>query len=359
MNKNQFDLRNCNSPEDLIECLSSFKVNNKRYDHLKCVIYIRKSRVISVKEHYSDRAQEENCRAYAEQMGFEVIAVFIDLDLSGKNSKRYSFQQMLDLVETGVVDIVLVNYLDRTFRNGFSFGTFMSFLEKYHTKLISVSENLDSCTFSGRLMMAVMATTAELPVWAASERSREAKEIRFNLGLHNGGYRLGYCNGRCSACTDPNGKGYCPLYGTPDRLESKGGRLQAPHPIEQHVVRLIVSSYQNGMSDQEIADYINNHHFELPDGTSTQFHTKGVPNSCRPGRFTRDSVRDIVRNPFYIGYVAHYPTPALSMSDNLRHLERIHVSVKNRRTPLSLVRGQHEPLYPMEIWKQNQQCRSS
>jgi hypothetical protein len=70
-------------------------------------------------------------------------------------------------------------------------------------------------------------------------------------------------------------------------------------------------------------------------------------------------VREIVRNPFYVGYVAHYPTPALSMSDNLRHPERIHVSVKNRRAPLNLVKGQHQPLYPMEIWKQNQQCRSS
>ena len=359
MNNNQFDLRNCNSPEDLIKCLGSIKANNQRKDHLKCVIYIRKSRIISGKEHYSDRAQEENCRAYAEQKGLELLSVFIDLDLSGKNSKRCAFQQMLDLIETGVVDIVLVNHLDRTYRNGFSFAMFMSFLDEYFTELISVSENLDSRTFSGRLTMMLLAATAEMPIWAASERSREAKGIRFRLGLHNGGYRLGYCNGRCSNCTDPNGKDYCPLYGGHDRLESKWGRLQVAHPIEQHAVRLVISCYQNGMSDQEIADYINNHRFELPDGTSTQFRTKGVPNSCRPGRFTRDSVRDIVRNPFYIGYVAHYPTPALSMSDNLRHPERIHVSVKNRRTPLSLVRGQHEPLYPMEIWKQNQQCRSS
>ena len=96
MNNNQFDLRNCNSPEDLIKCLGSIKTNNQRKDHLKCVIYIRKSRIISGKEHYSDRAQEENCRAYAEQKGLELLSVFIDLDLSGKNSKRCAFQQMLD-----------------------------------------------------------------------------------------------------------------------------------------------------------------------------------------------------------------------------------------------------------------------
>jgi hypothetical protein len=149
------------------------------------------------------------------------------------------------------------------------------------------------------------------------------------------------------------------LFGAPNRIEGKGGRLQVPHPIEQHAVRLIVSSYQNGMSDKEIADYINNHRFELPDGTITHFRTKGVPNSCQPGRFTRDSVREIVRNPFYVGLVAHYPTPSLSMADDLHHPERIHVNVKDRRTPLSLVRGQHQPLYQMEIWKQNQLRRSS
>jgi hypothetical protein len=132
-----------------------------------------------------------------------------------------------------------------------------------------------------------------------------------------------------------------------------------PHPIEQNVVRLIASCYQNSMSDQEITDYINNHHFELPDGSSTQFRTKGVPNSCQAGRFTRDSVKEIVRNPFYVGLVAHYPTPSLNMADDLHHPERIHVNVKDRHTPLSLVRGQHQPLYQMEIWKQNQLHRSS
>jgi hypothetical protein len=196
-------------------------------------------------------------------------------------------------------------------------------------------------------------------VWAASERSREAKEIRFRRGLHNGGYRLGYCDGCCSSCTDPNGKGYCPSYGSPNRPESQDGTIQVPHPIEKYAVLSIVSNYQTGMSDKEIADHINNHSFGLPDGSEVRFRTKGVPGSFEPGGFTRDSVREIVRNPFYIGYVAHYPTPSLSLADDLHHPTRIHSTVKDRRTPLNIVRGQHEPLYSIEIWKQNQQLRTA
>jgi len=354
----QFDIKKFTRPEDLFIFFGSARRDEGQSGCCpKCVIYIRKSRVIPGKEHYSDVAQEEHCRAQAEQQGWDVAGVFIDLDRSGKNSKRSEFQRMLDLIKTGAVDTVLVHHLDRVYRNGFSFAMFMAFIQEYNVELVSLSENLDSRTFPGRLMMMVLGATAEWPVWAASERSREAKEIRFRRGLHNGGYRLGYCDGCCSTCNDPNGKGYCPLFGCSDRPECQDGTIQVPHPIEKYAVLLIVSNYQTGMSDKEIADHINNHSFGLPNGSEVRFRTKGVPGSFEPGLFTRDSVREIVRNPFYPGYVAHYPTPSLNMADDLHHPARIHNKVRDRRTPLNLVRGQHEPLYPFEVWKQNQQLR--
>ena len=104
---------------------------------------------------------------------------------------------------------------------------------------------------------------AELYVRITSERVREMKEARFERGLPNGSLRLGYCKGLCSHCTNPNGPGYCPLVGEPDR---GNGRVWVPHPIEQHAARLIAYLYHDGWSYQAIADYLNSHAFRLPDG---------------------------------------------------------------------------------------------
>lgn len=126
-------------------------------------------------------------------------------------------------------------------------------------------ENIDTRSFGGRFTLFVLAVTAELPIYIASDRGRLAAAKRKELGYHHGGYRLGYCNGLCSICTDPNGKGYCPLYGGPDRPESERGRIQVPHPIEMHAVRLIAHLYNQGHSATEIANYLNDNEFTIED----------------------------------------------------------------------------------------------
>jgi hypothetical protein len=62
----------------------------------------------------------------------------------------------------------------------------------------------------GMLVIQVMGSVAEMYVRYGSELTRAAKFERVSRGLPNGGYRFGYCNGRCPRCTDPNGPGYCP-----------------------------------------------------------------------------------------------------------------------------------------------------
>jgi DNA invertase Pin-like site-specific DNA recombinase len=358
MNTSTNDFWSLQDPREVLGFLSQL-VGDQKSDpkRKRAVLYIRKSRILKDAVHYSPEIQEQACRARAGKEGWEILDVVYDLDKSGRNSKREGIQKVIRMVKSGQVDYVVAHYLDRSFRNSTSFFQFLDLLQKNGADFVSTAEPLDTRTFQGRLMAMVMAMLAEMPVTMASERGRAAKAARFQRGLHNGGYRLGYCNGLCSSCTDPNGKGYCPLYGGPDRPKSQRGRIQVPHPIEQHLVRLIVYYYHQGKSDREIAAEINTHTYELPDGRRVQFRTKGVPNSYPPGKLSRDTVREIVRNPFHVGYVAHYPTAPLSMADDLEHPQLVHTLVRDRRMPLELVRGQHEPLYPLEVWQANQQLR--
>ncbi len=210
-------------------------------------------------------------------------------------------------------------------------------------------------------MLYVLGALAEMYIWQASARTREAKLERVMKGLSNASYRFGYCNGLCSTCTDPNGKDYCPLFGRSDRPESQRGRISVPHPIESHAVRLIAKLYNQGESDLDIASRLNGNRFCLPDGTRVQFRTKGRPGNIPPGPFSRDNIRDIVRSPFYVGLVAHYPTRPLDMEDdpeNPRHKPAA-LPLANKRTPQKLVEGVHTPLYPKGLWEANLQLRKA
>ncbi len=325
---------NLEKPADVVKYLQSL-AKTSTPSQKNAVIYIRKSRMLIDNgdtheeearnprgdKTYSIQFQEQVCKDLAAKQGWNVAGVFIDKNRSGKNSKREEFQNMKRIIESGKVDYVLVYSSDRSFRNGMSMVQFISRLQQMNVDFVSATEPLlDGRTLFGRFMLVCMAALSEMPVWNASERAREAKAIRLKSGLPNGGYRYGYCNGLCKTCNDPNGKGYCPLYREEDRTESKRGTIQVPHPIEQYAVRLIAHLYSQELSDLEIAMYLNSNEFELPDGSQVHFRTKGLLNRYDPGEFTRDSVREIVRNPFYVGYVTHYYTAPLNMRDDLVHL---------------------------------------
>lgn len=320
------------------------------------VIYVRKSRIEKDTLHRSPKIQEKECRELAEREGMNVIDVVVDLDETGKNSDRDGLQKVLRMVKKGVVDYVLIQYLDRNYRNGFGSLHWINTLQTYNVQLLSVHEEIDTRTLQGRFLFMVNVFMAENTVHKTSEKGRQAAKDRREEGLHRGGYRLGYCNGLCSDCTDPNGKDYCPLYGGAVRPESKIGRIQVPHPVEKHAVRLIVYSYQQGMSGSEIASYLNYNTFQLPEFGERvfQFRTKGVKGWKAPGRFSAEGVMDIIKNIFYTGYVAHYHTPDLSMRDDLENPKSVRQTRKRRHIPEEIDDGQHEALYPHSVWVQNQ-----
>ena len=330
----------------------------------RCIIYVRKSRIELGATHYSPKDQEQQCREYAKRQGWQAISVIVDLDETARHAKRDGFQELLGLIKDGQADIVLVPYIDRSYRNGFSFPKFLEFLDKHNARLVSVTEQFDTGTFHGRLIALVLGAMAEWPIWSASIRSRLAKHSRARDGVTNANYRFGYCNGLCSHCTDPNGPGYCPLVGGPDRAQYSGKRLiMVPHPIEHYAVILVVHHYHIYWSYRDIANYLNTHTFKLPDGRTVCFRTKGVPshgdNRYMPGKFSRDSIRDIVNSLFYVGYVTYAESAPLNMRDDLEHPERIPSKKHHPRHPDKVYKGVHEPLYPFELWMENQQIRSS
>jgi hypothetical protein len=184
--------------------------------------------------------------------------------------------------------------------------------------------------------------------------------------LHNGLIPYEYCNGLCSTCSDLNGPGYCPLVGDPDRPESQRGRIPIPYPIDKYAVQLIHALYTEGLSDKDIAHYLNVTSFYLPDGQVVKFRTKGICNQYPDRPFIRDSIRGIVSNPFYAGLVARHPSKPLDMDDESRPgiSERTSSSLSSqsnpegsKRTITEMYPGRHQAIISLGLWQSNQQRR--
>ena len=326
----------------------------------RAAIYTRVSRLDRRHHGYSMEIQPDRAEEHARSKGWEVFAIYEDPAKTGRNSRRPALQRMLVDIRAGRVSIVVVHRLDRLYRNLESLLKFIRILKRYKVRLVSVTEQIDTDNWWGRLVLYVLGALAEMYIWQSSARTREAKLERVMNGLPNGSYRFGYCNGLCSSCTDPNGKGYCPLFGHRDRVESQRGRIPVQHPIESHAVRVAAYLYHDGKSDLEVASAFNRHKFRLPDGSIAKFRTKGLPGKSQPGEFSRDNIREIVRSPFYVGLIAHYPTRPLDMEDDPENPKNKNVQpLKDRRIPQLLQPGLHEPIYPYEIWEANMQLRSA
>jgi DNA invertase Pin-like site-specific DNA recombinase len=281
-------------------------------------VYSRLSRVMQNVPSYSLEFQPDRAAQYAREKGAKVILTYQDGDLSGKNSRRPDLQRLIRDVKSGKVRVVVVHRLDRLYRNLESLLRIVRLFRKYQVRLMSVEEQIDTDSWWGRIVLAVLGALAEAYVWQASEHARIAKLYRLYHGLANGRIPLGYCTGKCQTCTDTNGSGYCFLFGG-ENLIRADSKIPVPHPIDRHVIPLIAELYARQWSFREIAAYLNTHDFDLPDGRQVKFRTKGTyrlndPSDTR--EFSGDSIRVIVGNVFYTGQIAEYAHKAFDVDDD-------------------------------------------
>jgi DNA invertase Pin-like site-specific DNA recombinase len=328
-------------------------------------VYSRVSNIDPRARTYSMEFQPDRSEEYARSKNWRIVGLYEDPDRTGRNSRRPGLHALIRDIKAGRVTVVVVHRLDRLYRNLESLLRFLRFLRKHRVRLVSVTEQIDTESWWGRLVLYVLGALAEMYVWQTSIRVREVKAEMSRRGLHNGPPPYGYCNGLCSTCTDLNGPSYCPLAGQIDRSESRRGRVPVPHPIDQHVVRLIHALYAQGFSDMDIAEYLNSHHFTLIDRSKVKFRTKGRRNRSPERTFTRDSIRDIVANPFYAGLVFRRTIKPLDMDDE--QLPGVHTGKSSKpryfnpngskRTVIELNPGQHQALISVGYWQSNQQLR--
>lgn len=125
----------------------------------RIAIYTRRS--IYSEESESINMQIQACKDYfkRDKCTFEV---FIDEGFSGSNIDRPDFLRMSNKISNNEFDIVVVYKIDRISRNMVDFINLVSDFEKHNVTLVSVTEGADPTTPSGKFVMNILASVAEM-----------------------------------------------------------------------------------------------------------------------------------------------------------------------------------------------------
>ena len=310
---------------------------------IRAVGYQRVSSREQLEGHSLD-AQAHNIQEYIRSQGWEMVRMYTDAGISAKkDSHRPELERLLEDASHGQFDVVVVDKIDRFYRHLGGLLITLDQLNEIGVGFASVQEKLDFTTHWGKLTLTVLGMLAEIYLDMLRQETTKGKRQRARDGLWNGGIPFGYCKGLCSRCTDPNGKGYCPDFGTTDKTD---GRILIAHPIESVGVKLAYDWYQAGdNSDARIARLLNIHHHVLPDGKLIQLRHKGTLGKTSPGVFTKDTVRVMLTNVFYTGKVPYYGVDELGKR-------------KKRQAGLAaLYPGKHPALVDEAVFEKAQELR--
>lgn len=157
----------------------------------KAIGYIRVSTQEQATSGYSLDAQKAKLEAYAALYDIELTDIVVDAGVSAKSLKREGLQRVLQTLDNGGADAVLIFKLDRLTR---SVKDWNVLIEKYFTNkaLLSVSDQIDTRTAAGRLCLNVLMSVAQWERETIGERTSTALQYKKSQGQHIGSVPYGY-----------------------------------------------------------------------------------------------------------------------------------------------------------------------
>lgn len=135
------------------------------------------------------RRQEQDCRELAARLGWDVVAVFTDNDVSAsKGRRRPGFEALREALEAGTVEAVLAYHPDRLTRRLAELEGLVELIERTGAQVHTVNAGKwDLSTAAGRMTARVIGAAAQYEAETKGERqSRKALELA-QAGRPNGG----------------------------------------------------------------------------------------------------------------------------------------------------------------------------
>jgi DNA invertase Pin-like site-specific DNA recombinase len=200
-------------------------------------------------------------RAYIDQQGWELVALFREEGISGKKTKRPELDQLLAALDE--IDVIVIPKLDRLGRSNRHLLELYERFENADVRLVSLAENIDTSTTTGKLLRGILSSMAEFEAGNIGERVASVTEARARSGKTPGGRFTIY--------------GY-----------RRVNKTLVPNEPEAAIVREMFQQAAAGRSAKEIAQSLNGRGIKPTDATKAWW----------PSTISRT-----LRHPAYIGKV--------------------------------------------------------
>jgi len=132
--------------------------------------------------------QVADCEKLAAAKGWEITERYVDADLSAYSRKRRpEYERMLEEIESGLVEGIVVYHADRLHRHPRELEDFIDLCQRFGTKLATVTGDIDLSTHDGQLIARIHGAVAKKESDDKSRRIRRKHEELAAAGRLSGG----------------------------------------------------------------------------------------------------------------------------------------------------------------------------
>ena len=193
-------------------------------------IYIRVSTFDQAREGFSLREQEERLKEFCKFKRCNIYKVYQDAGISAKNDKRPAYQEMIEDVKKGNINVIVALKLDRLTRSVYDIEKLMKFVNDYECDIDCMADESNTTTSNGRMVMRIMTSVSQNEIEKCSERTK------FGMA---GAIKNGHIPNR-------TGLGF-----------KRENKKLVPDPLTKDIIVRIFDLYLEGKSHQAIANIYN------------------------------------------------------------------------------------------------------
>ena len=162
---------------------------------IRCAIYTRKSTEEGLDQEFNTLdAQRESGEAYIKsqvQEGWVCLPYhYSDGGYTGGNMDRPALKRLMADIEAELIDCVVVYKVDRLSRSLLDFARILETFERHRVAFVSVTQQFNTGTSMGRLMLNVLLSFAQFEREMISERTRDKIAATRRKGKWSGGTPL-------------------------------------------------------------------------------------------------------------------------------------------------------------------------
>jgi site-specific DNA recombinase len=249
---------------------------------IRCAIYTRKSTEEGLDQAFNSlHAQRESCEAYVRSQAGEgwraLPAQYDDGGFSGGTMERPALRRLMDDVDAGRIDTVVVYKVDRLTRSLADFAKIVERLDAAGSSFVSVTQAFNTTTSMGRLTLNVLLSFAQFEREVTGERIRDKIAASKAKGMWMGGpLPLGY-----DPPIDPR------------------TRALVVNSAEAEQVRMIFETYLSLGSVSALEAHLAAESIRSKAWTSRQGRTVGG------ARLSRGALFHLLKSRLYLGEIPH------------------------------------------------------